>query len=308
MLAVALHRFRFAILLVTVLVCSTLHSRAQERPGPRALIVIAHPDDETGVAATVYKITHDLKGTVDLALVTNGEGGYKYSTLAEAYYGLELTEETVGRAHLPRIRKRELMNAGAIIGIGNYFFFDQQDNAYTLNVDSVFANVWDTAAIRTRLVGIMARGRYDVVFCLLPVPETHGHHKGATIMALDAVRSLPLSQRPVVLGVGAGMKSDTAPTRFSVLAGHSETAVRPSGPHFQFDRTVKFGFRDALDYRIIVNWEIAEHKSQGTMQTLMNRGEIEQFWWFELNDPARFNGVRQLFEQLAVVRYPRKTY
>ena len=71
---------------------------------PHVLIVTAHPDDEISCSATVYKITHELKGVVDLALITNGEGGYKYSTLAEAYYNLELTDEKVGRENLPRIR------------------------------------------------------------------------------------------------------------------------------------------------------------------------------------------------------------
>ena len=73
---------------------------------PRVLIVNAHPDDEITCSATVYKITHELKGIVDLALITNGEGGYKYSTLAESYYNLELTNEKVGRENLPRIRKQ----------------------------------------------------------------------------------------------------------------------------------------------------------------------------------------------------------
>jgi N-acetylglucosamine malate deacetylase 2 len=50
---------------------------------PRVLIVVAHPDDESCFAATVYQITHNLGGTVDQLLITNGEGGYRYSLLAE---------------------------------------------------------------------------------------------------------------------------------------------------------------------------------------------------------------------------------
>ena len=34
--------------------------------GPRVLVVTAHPDDETMFPATLFKITHELKGTVDL--------------------------------------------------------------------------------------------------------------------------------------------------------------------------------------------------------------------------------------------------
>ena len=38
-----------------------------------------------------------------------------------------------------------------------------------------------------------------------------------------------------------------------------------------FDKSIKFGYKNALSYKIIVNWEIAEHKSQGTMQLAMAR-------------------------------------
>jgi hypothetical protein len=84
---------------------------AQE--APKVLVVTAHPDDDATMAGTNYKIVHDLKGTVDIALITNGEGGYKYSTLAEDIYGLKLTDEAVGRKYLPEIRKKEL-EAGAV--------------------------------------------------------------------------------------------------------------------------------------------------------------------------------------------------
>ena len=54
-----------------------------QRIGPKILVVTAHPDDETGMAAVIYKVTHEMNGTVDQCVITNGEGGYKYSTLAE---------------------------------------------------------------------------------------------------------------------------------------------------------------------------------------------------------------------------------
>jgi hypothetical protein len=84
--------------------------------------------------------------------------------------------------------------------------------------------------------------------------------------------------------------------------------VKPGAPVFTFDRTTRFGFRDALDYRIIVNWLIAEHKSQGTMQTLMNRGDIETFWYFDINDPSMIEPTRRLFEKLKVVTFKTPEY
>lgn len=275
---------------------------------PKVLIVTAHPDDESGMAATVWKITHDLKGTVDLALVTNAEGGYKYSSLANEVYGHELTNEDTGRVYLPAIRKRELMAGGDIIGVRNYFFLDQQDHKFTLNVDSTFGYVWDTAFVGKRLTEIMRNGTYDYVFCLLPTEETHGHHKGATIMALMAAGRIEAGVRPVVLGVSVSEKSDTVQETFTGLATYPITRIGSGVAEFSFDRTQKFGFKEQLNYKIIVNWLIAEHKSQGTMQLGMNRGDLEQFWWFDANDPKKKDKTRKFFERLAQPYFPKLEY
>jgi LmbE family N-acetylglucosaminyl deacetylase len=283
-------------------------AHAQTDSTLRVLIVTAHPDDDATFAATVYKITHDLHGTVDLALITNGEAGYKYSTLAESYYGAELTDPKVGREKLPTIRKRELMNGGAIVGIRNYYFLEQQDNQYTLDVDSVFAHVWDVSGTRERLKGIIERGGYHYIFCLMPTPDTHGHHKGATILALEATQQLPAAKRPIVLAGATVRKPDTAAMTFRGLPNHPLTRISSDAPSFSFDRTQKFGFRNALDYNIIVNWVIAEHKSQGTMQLLMNSGDIERFWYFDVDDRASVERTRALFERLARPMFAPKTY
>ena len=68
--------------------------------GPKVLIVTAHPDDETMFPATVFKITRELKGTVDLALITDASGGYN-GLIASTYYGKNLTDSATGRVDLP---------------------------------------------------------------------------------------------------------------------------------------------------------------------------------------------------------------
>ena len=67
---------------------------------------------------------------------------------------------------------------------------------------------------------------------------------------------------------------------------------------FQFDRTQNFGFNDRLNYKIVVNWLIAEHKSQGTMQLLMNKGDIENYVLFDVNDKSEIPRIRSMFEKL----------
>jgi LmbE family N-acetylglucosaminyl deacetylase len=297
-------------LLAIAITIATLPAFAQstETAGPKVLVVTAHPDDETAMAAVIYKITHELNGLVDQCVITNGEGGYKYSTLANAYYGLDLTNETVGRANLPRIRKEELMNAGKIIGTHNIFFLDQKDAHYGLDEHEPLDTTWNIPWVSTRLREIMTNTHYDFVFCLLPTPETHAHHKAATILALRAVQSLPQEIRPVILACSVSSQQDTVKESFGQLKLYTETKVEGSAPMFTFDRTVNFGYKNALSYKIIVNWEIAEHKSQGTMQLAMNRGDYENYWFFSVNNPEAKNKCRQLFEQLKKVPYKARLY
>lgn len=258
----------------------------------------AHADDHAAFAATLYQIAHAGVGTVDLVVITNGEAGYKYSTLAEAYYGLRLTDPAVGRQYLPGIRKAEAMAGGRILGVRNYFFLDEPDKAYTLSADTVLRFHWNLPAVKSRLRQIMVSGNYDYVLCLLPTDGTHGAHKAATIAALETVRDLPAgTKHPVILGENDSTAGKPMPP-FSGLAGYPLTAVKAGGASLFFDRTAKFGYNNALDYKIVVNWMIAEHKSQGTMQLLMNAGDIESFWFFDINEPAGFSMARRFFERL----------
>lgn len=279
--------------------------------GPRILCVVAHPDDEIAFSGTLYKTATHLDGQCDLAVITNGEGGYKYSTLAEPLYGLDLTDPEVGRAELPAIRRRELVAGCSLLGVHRLFFLGQKDHRNTLDPAEVLApdaGVWDLAFVRASLAEILREGSYDFVLTHLPNPETHGHHKAATILALEAVAALPLADRPVVLGAGPSGRGDTERAPFTVLQGYPITAVRTDVGPFVFDRTQKFGYRDRLDYQIVVNWAIAEHKSQGTFQSLMNRWDKETFTIYALDAgdaPAR---TAQLFEALATKQFSARDY
>jgi len=101
--------------------------------------------------------------------------------------------------------------------------------------------------------------------------------------------------------------SDTVKNIYKGLKGFPITNVRDTIP-FQFDRTQKFGFREVLDYKIIVNWLIAEHKSQGTMQLGMNRGDIENYWYLDINPESGKIKTQELFDRLKINYYPKKEY
>jgi LmbE family N-acetylglucosaminyl deacetylase len=86
------------------------------------LVVIAHPDDETLFGGFIHALTYKLNASVDLVCVTNGEGGNRHAGLSESFYGnLKLSEEAIGRKHLPRIRQQELFGSGRIVGIRKKF-------------------------------------------------------------------------------------------------------------------------------------------------------------------------------------------
>lgn len=267
---------------------------AQETP--RVLIVVAHPDDEVAFAATIYKITHELKGVVDAVMITNGEGGYKYSLLAEPIYCLQLTNEDVGRKFLPFIRKTETLNAGKIMGIHNYFFYDQQDFAYTKDIHEVYRGIWDIPLVKELLGKRLNEGKYDFVFTLLPTEETHGHHKAATVLALEAVSKMEPANRPIVLAADTPKESPTL--KFTELPDFPLTKTTQDSPLVSFNKLQPLGFLDKLNYQIIVNWVIAEHKSQGTVQLLMNRGKTEDFYYFALNGDEGISKTKELFEAL----------
>jgi len=114
----------------------------------KVLGVIAHPDDETSFSTTWFSISKLLGGSSDLIVITNGEGGYKYSTLGELVYKTELTEEVEGRSKLPSIRKKELRDAGDIIGIRNIIHLGEKDHRYTKDEKEVFSGIWDISEIK----------------------------------------------------------------------------------------------------------------------------------------------------------------
>lgn len=271
-----------------------LHAQELLDYQPKILLVTAHPDDDALFSATIWKTTKLLNGIVDLALMTNGEGGYKYSTLGNYIYGMELDKEEIGRDYLPGIRKKELKAGGDIVGIRNYYFFDQQDFYYTLDVEETFEK-WDTEPIVERLADIMTKERYDFVFLMLPFKDFHGHHKASAVLGLRAIQTLPVQDRPIALQTFVRRGADDPGVNFTMMEGYPETKVM-EGVTFEFDRNQTFGFNDRLTYNIIANWVIAEHKSQGTMQLLMGSNMIEQYWYVESNGEKSLDKTKAYFK------------
>ncbi len=262
------------------------------RGGPKVLLVVAHPDDEYFFAATVYRIAQDMGGVVDQVVITNGEAGYRYSTLAESYYKSSLTDEATGRARLPEIRRRETLAAGRVLGIRRHHFLNQRDSKFTLDAAEAFGT-WNVEATTQWIHNLMARERYDFVFGILPTADTHGHHQAATRIALDAASRLPEQTRPVVLGAEPAIS--TQPVR-------DYGRALPDTPVFRFNRAARLGLNGSLSYQIVVNWMIAEYKSQGLFQTECNKLDEERFWVLAGNAAGAGEKAAALFERVRVRR------
>lgn len=274
---------------------AVLSAQSSSTPGPppRVLLVVAHPDDEYYVAATVYRIASELGGTVDQVVITNGEAGFHYAQLAERFYGVSLTGERDGRAHLPAIRKEETRRAGRILGIRNHYFLDEQDNRFALDAEEALSQVWNRSRVVEFLTTRLEAEPYDYVFVILPREDTHGHHKAAAVLALEAVSRLSSERRPVVLGAEPA-HSVEAVAGFRGLRNFPTTNTVSDVPAFSFNRTKSFGYDGALRYDIVVNWVIAEHKSQGMFQNDCGRHDLERFWLFDQHLPDAQARVRTL--------------
>jgi LmbE family N-acetylglucosaminyl deacetylase len=271
-------------------------SASAQAPSPiRALLIVAHPDDEYEMAGTIYKITKELGGAVDQVIITDGEAGYRYSFLASRYYGADLTIESTGRAELPRIRRQEAHRAALILGIRHQWFLGERDAKFTLDVHEVLSS-WNTRRLSKSLVDRLQKGNYDAVFVLLPSESTHGEHKAATILALEAAQAIPENRRPAIIAADAAQERGET---YQPLAGYPVTATTSVKPVFGFDRDVHFGFNNALSYAIVVNWVIAEHKSQGLFQTMVNHDRFEDFWLFNLSGNSALDRIRPSLEDIS---------
>ncbi len=267
---------------------------------PKVLVVTAHPDDETGFSVTMFKITHELKGIVDMAVMTDGGGGFADSQLGALYYGLNLTDSLVARTHLPMLRKQEILDAGKIMGVRNIYFMEQPDDWYTLDPQPYISGKnWEIPYVERRLDKLLADRDYDFVITMLPHAGQHGHHKTSVILALRAVQRFKGTHKPIIIA-GSPMSATSKPIDYTQLEGFPETKINPQSPTFTLNRAFRFKENDKVSYKIVADWVISAYKSQGAIQENgIHKTDFEVYRFYDINDPKGISRVKQLFGALA---------
>jgi LmbE family N-acetylglucosaminyl deacetylase len=151
---------RLLLLFVLVVLCQ----------GLRVLQVQAHADDETAFAGFLFALTHNLNATVDLLVVTDGQGGFAHSLASSYLYHYDLgTNESVARQRLPAIRKEELLCSAKVLMIDNVYFLDQPDVEYTTDPGIVLKKWWNATVVRDTMQYFLKNRncKYDITLCTL---------------------------------------------------------------------------------------------------------------------------------------------
>jgi len=279
----------------------------------RVLIVVAHPDDELVAAGLTYLHGARRGGVVDVLTITDGQGGFKYASYLEARTGLALTDEEVGRRLLPDLRREEQRRGLELLGARRLVRLEETDHRYSRDRMEVLrpdAGVWDLARIRRTLDAMIAEERYDLVVTLSPTRETHGHHQAAAILAVEAVGRAPAGAQPVALccqvevadGGGVGRPPE-------VLEDALIAALRAEAGPFTVDRTAGFGHAGRMNLKSIAAVAVAQHLSQGTMLGYIGRGDLEEYWIFEVSPDDAAARCERFFGALREgPRFPERTY
>lgn len=171
-------RILLAFLVVVALV--PLRVAADDPPQGAALLktdllgVFAHPDDETGMAATLARYAHGSHKVIAHAYVTRGEGGGNMvGTQAGPALGI--------------LREAELRECLRILGVRYVYFLNQEDFFYT---ESLAASLrkWRKEVALEQLVRLVRTLRPEIIVTMNPAPNPgqHGHHQAAGVLATEA--------------------------------------------------------------------------------------------------------------------------
>ena len=150
--------------------------KADDRFKADLLLIVAHPDDETGVSAYLAQLLDQGK-RVAAVYLTHGEAGHN----------------NMGRERGPSlgvVREMELRHAMTQLGVQNVWFLEGKDTP-SQDVLQSLAN-WGHGKNLEDVVRIVRLTRPEVILSWLPgffMGENHGDHQAAGVLAVEAFDS-----------------------------------------------------------------------------------------------------------------------
>jgi LmbE family N-acetylglucosaminyl deacetylase len=173
-----LRALAIAVLLITTALAQTPSPtppllQPDERLKVDLLLVVAHPDDETGAVAYLLQLIDQHK-RVAVVYTTHGEAGHNNMGPERA-------------RSLGAVREMELRHALESVGINNVWFLSGKDTP-TQNVLESLAN-WGNGQVLEEMVRMVRLTRPEVILTLQPaffVGENHGDHQAAGVLATEA--------------------------------------------------------------------------------------------------------------------------
>ncbi len=168
--------FCLLTLFVATLAAQTPKSLPATQPDERfkvdVLLIVAHPDDETGVSAYLAQLLDQHK-RVAAVYLTHGEAGHNNMGPERA-------------ASLGAVREMELRHAMTKLGIENVWFLDGRDTPSQNVLQSL--GQWHHGAALEEVVRMVRLTRPEVIVTWLPaffIGENHGDHQASGVLATE---------------------------------------------------------------------------------------------------------------------------
>jgi len=137
------------------------------------LLIVAHPDDETGVSGYLAELLDQHK-KVEVVYLTHGEAGHNNMGAERA-------------ASLGAAREMEVRHSLATLGIDNVWFLDGKDTP-SQNVLQSLAR-WQHGLALEEVVRMVRFTRPEVIITWMPgffMGENHGDHQASGVLATEA--------------------------------------------------------------------------------------------------------------------------
>ena len=174
-------KLRYSYCLLTIFVATLAAQSPKSSPATQpddrfkadVLLVVAHPDDETGVSAYLAQLLDQHK-RVAAVYLTHGEAGHNYMGPERA-------------AALGAVREMELRHAMTKFGIDNVWFLGGFDTPSKDVLQSL--GRWHHGAALEEVIRMVRLTRPEVIITWLPaffIGENHGDHQASGVLATEA--------------------------------------------------------------------------------------------------------------------------